>query len=319
MKLNLLLANTLQTQRKTLVSLLFVCTYHLLLSSATPFDSLPNRSIDPNEALRNLQYGRFYNPSIEAGSALLRDRNLSPLFYSGPYIHIGQELLWANTQWQHRFGIGIGFAQLSAQLAQADFMQQVTGTMLFRPSFYSEHLYQVPAFKRTDYHLYVGGVVKGNFDVRINSSLFNNAFSSNGFLNLALGARLQKEISRTSDRVKQKKSGITKVKYARFRSLSVQTDIGLINLNYLPGYTNIYRGAIDSKAEGGPGLFSQYETHLNGWRLDAKLEYQVLKTNGNGYKIGFVSHNMSAKGAYKPVDIATTTLQFTLIVNNNKK
>ncbi|MCO5269566.1 MAG: hypothetical protein M9897_11810 [Brumimicrobium sp.] len=260
----------------------------------------------------------YFAPRFSIGSMTLRDENLSPLFYDGVNLNFGVGYEWYKPKWYHDVFVGLDYGALRAKLPKS-FMptnKDMTHVVGFQLS--TTHLWRTPWLRSEKWVIETGGAFKTAPYVKINPSLFNNTVSFQYFMNIMGATKISYDLSRTASSYKTTKKGKEKFKGAVQRKLNLQVDYGLLNLGYLPGFTNVYMSEYGDEMKTLTSMFKEYYFTLNSWRFDFKLEFLHLFSTGNGHRIALVTSVIHTPGRYRPLDFGATFLQYTMMINQKK-
>lgn len=296
------------------VSTLFLLSIYLLINFVGFGQRISFRDSVPDNIESNylaLHFG--------LGTMTMRDQSLSPLFYTGVAASLGADYEWYKPKWYHDVNLQLNYGLLTADAPSSNLPNSTTLTHLIALELSTTNLWKTPCFKNKKWLFEIGGAFKFDPQMRINPSLFNNSFTGNLFMNVMASGKIIWDFSRNKSYYKIKKSGKKKAKTARQQKLSFQLDVGLLNFNYTPGYTNIYEpsydGTIGTTAK---SYFSQYNFRINGWRIDFTLQFLQFYSTGNGHKIALVWSAMHTPGVYNPLDYGTVQLQYSFMINQKR-
>lgn len=240
----------------------------------------------------------------------------SPLSYLGSGVNMGTGYLWGNKKSEHLFdaslmlGLGLSMAPLS------NYFNTSTSSMVAGLSLYDHQLFQILEGSLPEFlNLKLGGALTSTSYFRYNDHLMNNGLGLESLLNLMLAAKIKADVSRKSEQVIDLYLFKMKFKPVK-RDLAFQCNIGLLNMNYRPGYAY----AMDSEVIGSETnpisyLLNGHQWSVNGWRLNTLLEYSQYRPSGNGYKIACVWDAAFAPGKFEHFQIASHSIKFTYIIN----
>lgn len=291
--------------------LLFLCCFGMIHYSTA--QRLSFRDSVPSEVQTN-----YLAPRLGLGTMTLRDQNLSPLFYQGIAASVGIDYGWYKPKWYHDINFQLNYGALVASSPQSSLPKATTLTHLAGIHLSTTNLWKTPWIPNKRWLLEVGGAFKIDPQGRFNPSLFNNSFSGDLFMNLMASAKIQWDFTRNKSFYKVKKKGKKKLKTARQQKLSFQADVGVLNFNYMSGFTNVYMPSQNGSTVNASGEFKEYNFRMNGWRLDLILQFLQFYSTGNGHKIAFIFSAMHAPGVYKPLDFGTIQLQYSFMINQKR-
>lgn len=260
----------------------------------------------------------YLAPRLGLGTMILRDQNLSPLFYQGIAASFGITYEWYKPHWYHDINLQGNYGALTANSPISHLPKSTTLTHLVALHLSTTHLWKTPWINK-NWLLEIGGAYKIDPHARLNPSLYNNSVSGALFMNVMASGKIIWDFTRNKSYYKFKKNGKKKLKTARQQKLSFQLDVGVLNFNYMPGYTNAYMPSYDGTlSTTAKGYLDQYNFRLSGWRIDFTLQFLQLYSTGNGHKIALIWSAMHAPGVFQPIDYGTVQLQYSIMINQKR-
>lgn len=253
-------------------------------------------------------FARYFVSGIGTGTGILRDKATSPLYYSGLTTNLSLGWLKSNEKRERLFSTDI-----TAGLLRAVYNGTSANTTYTGMNLYYHQLYRIPSISKNKWNIKVGGTVLSTLNFRVNQSFMNNALGIESINNLMLTGKATYDISRSRDK-KFKFLFIKRDLPIKKMHLSGQANIGMLNLSHRPGYAYIYSTSMEGTELGSP--FKDYSFSLRGFRFQTRINYTTYLKNGNAYQITYLWDAYRAKNQYEPLDLATHTIQFSLMFNN---
>lgn len=262
----------------------------------------------------------LYQTLLSAGAGLgtYRDFATSPLFYAGPSAFIASGAIKRNEVREKGFELAVTGVFSSSLTPQSDFFQVFNfGTLVALNANYF-YLRKINAVKMDKTALWAGGMLQASQNIRVNPELDNSSIGVEGFMHLMAMAKLERDISRTSEKeldfiiFKKTLKPIS-------RKLSFESTVGLLNFNHRPSYNYVYDSEINGTETGVlPYLFSGYSWTMNGYRWGTKIEFSKFRKNGNGEKLAYVWDMLHAPGKFESFQMAFHRIQYTLVINSKR-
>jgi hypothetical protein len=252
------------------------------------------------------------------GSASYRDFATSPLFYSGPGANL--YLGWQDLNENRELNLGISMIThlTLARVPESDFFSVNAMGVLASLEGNFSYLRNLPSNFGDQYNLKAGGTLLGTQNLRNNPRLDNSSTGVETLANLMLSGKIEKDISRTEEKVKR-------FFFLQFyqrpvrRMLTFQVDAGVLNFNHRPSYNYVYFGPIDgTNTEVLPYVLDGYSWSMNGWRLRTRLEYIRYNSSGNGRKIAYAWDVLNAPGKHAAFQMAVHRFEYIILINNNR-
>ncbi len=248
--------------------------------------------------------------SLGINSSNFRDFATSPLFYSGWPIYIDGSWQRMDDKRESQMGVSYSFGNYSNFYNDHSASSKVKSVLIY----YSQ-LYKISKLSCPKMNVKVGGLVNFSGNLRINSSLQNNA-AGYEFIPTLLGSiKVIKDISRTE--VKSKKFLFIKYKLKkRIRSLAFRLNLGIVNSSYRNGYAYIGQSAVLNDTK----VFDAYQFNMfSGFRMSTALDYTVSLKNKNKLRLSYLWDAYKTGGDLDKFEMASHTLSFTFLFNTNNK
>ena len=281
-------------------------------ASAQNTDSLYRTENDPS-----INY--YTQLSLGMVKPLYRDFATSPLFYSGMGINLNTARLKRSDLRERIFDVGLGFNVMAAKVPESNFIQSGASAMFGHLDLYYHELWKIKALSDKNYNLKVGGALVVSQNIRLNQSLQNNAVGLENISNLMASAQVTRDVSRR--KTKQLNLLIFKpTLQAVKRDLRLLVNVGVLNLNFRPGYAYSYDSEmIGTETNPVTWAFSNYKWSLNGWRAQTQLEFITYLPNGNARSIAYIWEAAHAPGKHEAFQMASHRIQFTLHFHTKKR
>lgn len=249
--------------------------------------------------------------SIGYNRPTFRDFATSPLFYDGQGMQLQTAWLKRSTERERVFGVGLGANRTQGRIPENDYLQPSTGGFFGQLTIRYLQLRELNRFSSEKNNIKLGGIIQTNQNLRLNPDLMNNAIGVENISNLMASAQITRDISRDSPRQLNLwlfKPSLKPVK----RDLRAQFNVGVVNLNYRPGYAYAYDSElIGLETKGLSYLLSDYKWSLNGWRFNTELEYTTYLPNGNATSWSYVWDAANAPGRFENLQLAIHQIRYT--------
>ncbi len=258
----------------------------------------------------------YFTPSVSVNVLHYTDFATSPLAYLGTGFDGALGWFWDTGRREHLLDFNVMTGAALALAPVSDYYPVNTSSVVVGFGLYDHHLFRVfqpllPSFLDVRF----GGALSSTTFYRSNSSLNNNGNGIESLLNLMAAGKISLDISRNEEWIFG--AWLFQLRFKPVeRFLSFQCNVGLLNLNYRPGYA--YNGDGEINGSDTNTLLYILDSHrwsLNGWRLNARLEYTRFRPSGNGYKLAYVWDAAFAPGRHEHFQIASHRLQYTLFIN----
>lgn len=289
--------------KKWLFMVLLIVTINTLTTSA-------NNDIVQDKSL----WKHYFIPSVGIELITFRDLATSPLFYDG--VGLAGSIAW---QWEHpknetKFALYATSSTTTSRTPLSTFFQTSTSSSFLSGSVYAHSLFTLPSLSNEKRTVQLGGAMANTWNIRSNPSLFNNGFGLESFANLFLSGKGIYDISRKNIVIKDYYIFTRTLQPAK-RNLSFQLNIGLLNLNYRPGYAYNADVALDgSNTDPLAFLLDGHAWKVNGYRVGTKFHYTKYIPNGNAHRWSYIWDIAQAPGRFEPFEMVTHRIQYTLLI-----
>ena len=289
--------------KKWLFMVLLIVTVNTVTTSAND-DIVQDKSL----------WKHYFMPSVGIELISFRDLATSPLFYDG--VGLAGNIAW---QWEHpknetNLALYGTSGTTTSRTPLSTFFQTSTSSSFLSGSVYVHSLFTLPSLSNEKRTVQLGGAMANTWNIRSNPSLFNNGFGMESFANLFLSGKGIYDISRKNVVIKDYYLFTRTLQPAK-RNLSFQLNIGLLNLNYRPGYAYNSDVALDGSNTNPLGfLLDGHAWKVNGYRLNTQLHYTKYIPNGNGHRWSYVWDIAQAPGRFEPFEMVTHRIQYTLLI-----
>lgn len=261
-----------------------VCNYSLRRTTAVVAALL---------AVTTLCFSQSYiELGITPGISTFRDNATSPLFYTGEVLTLSgsfhtlnkkNELVitanYTNGKHKNQFNNTSNssyFHSIEASLALLYPVWQNIGKKLI---------------------LHTGGTLVNTFNIRDNKALMNNSFGAENITNILLSGKISKSLLTSK---------------GNRGAFFIKTDLGIINVNFRPGYAYNYMPEIDRPSI---NTLSDYSLSINGMRFIAATGFMGHLSNGNIISVSYIFDAYTAPGKYEPFDYARHSVKFAIMFN----
>lgn len=289
--------------KKWLFMVLLIVTVNTVTTSA-------NNDIVQDKSL----WKHYFMPSVGIELITFRDLATSPLFYDG--VGLAGSIAW---QWEHpknetKFALYATSSTTTSRTPLSTFFQTSTSSSFLSGSIYVHSLFTLPSLSNEKRTVQLGGAMANTWNIRSNPSLFNNGFGLESFANLFLSGKGIYDISRKNIVIKDYYIFTRTLQPAK-RNLSFQLNIGLLNLNYRPGYAYNADVALDgSNTDPLAFLLDGHAWKVNGYRVGTKFHYTKYIPNGNAHRWSYIWDIAQAPGRFEPFEMVTHRIQYTLLI-----
>jgi len=228
---------------------------------------------------------------VAPGLSFFRDKATSPLFYRGNTLSfIGA---WHSTKNSNEKLASISFTWGKHT---NNYNNTHNSAKLYNLEFTFSKLYLLNKFSSEKWKTKIGAGILSTLNIRENKALMNNSLGVENISNIVLSTKISKDISRLS-------SG---------KELAFLFNVGIVNLNYRPGYAYNYLPSIEDCY-----IRSMTNHHLsiNGFRLNSGVQYSKMLSNRNILRISYLFDAYNAPGKHEPFNYAKHSLKFSLLFN----
>ena len=268
-------------------------------------DSIRNANKNPN--WQNNKY--IYNSTILSPFSF-KDLATSPLLYSGLAIGSSGGSVLENEKLDQNilFNFALG-------LASNSFNQTNTMATFTKFEAYYHLLFNLPQLTNSNWNTKLGFATSITFTGRLNSAFGNNSLGLDNMNNIFLSAKTERDISRKQAVIKDFK--LFKVKFLpTHHKIGFQTNIGLLNTNYRPGFAYVYSGEINGNNTSPISyFFTDYKFAVNGFRIVNKLYFTRYLKNGNAFRYFYDWEYINAPGRYESYQLIMHNIGLALMFN----
>jgi len=259
-----------------------------------------------------------FHTGFSLNSVIFRDFATSPLFYSGMGIaaHLGVQK--DHNRWTYQWQTALRWANTTAKIPASTYYQSASGATFLQGDLRYSYLRKMKTLQ-SPYQLLLGAALHNNFNIRLNPQLQNAAFGLEAFINLLFAAQVSKSFSRSEDKIYNLGLFTYRAK-AQQSALSFRLDLGLVNLNYRPGYAYLSDSEVNGTNIGLSYVFDAHQWKLNGARMETTLAYQRQQnSNQNGAKWAYHWEIIHAPGAFESFQMAIHQFSYTLLIHRKYK
>ena len=297
---------------KLFISFRLSWVFPFLFSSFLGFAHLENDSAKFEQKPSRKSY---FLSGIGFSSVRYRDFATSPLFYRGPGLNFNIGWKWQEEKWEQILGPELTIAWSSAAAPSSQYFQTSTTAIFSSLSLYYHYLRKIDKLCWGKQETKLGGALLLTGNLRYNSDLGNNSLGIELITNLMFSAKISRDLSRRAEKdfhlwfIKRTLKPVE-------RHVSFQMNIGLLNMNYRPGYAYVYDAEINgSNTSLFKYNFADYAWKINGWRLGTMIEFHKFRKSGNARKWAYVWEAAHVPGRFEPFQMASHRIQLTLMIN----
>ncbi|MGY6561684.1 MAG: hypothetical protein ACXITV_06225 [Luteibaculaceae bacterium] len=286
--------------------------------------SRPMKTLEPK--IKSPEKERYFISSVGPAFVTFRDFATSPLFYEGPAIHHALALDY-RTKNKSEFLLEFNgiVAQTFSRTPTSEFVTTRTSAVFGGLGIYTHYVWQLNSIS-TEKHIFkAGAAFTPNLNFRGNRALGNNGFGFESLVNLSASGIYTLNLSRTEAKIKTIPliSRWFNLNYKLLpvkRDLTVQTNVGVLNVNYRPGYNFFFDAALNGTETNLIEYFLEdYRWNVNGWRLQTRIDYTRYRENGNGIRWSYRWDAAHAPGTYEDFSMATHSVVFSILFNRRKR
>ncbi|MCC5931370.1 MAG: hypothetical protein JJU28_19130 [Cyclobacteriaceae bacterium] len=249
--------------------------------------------------------------SVGMNNPIYRDFATSPLFYNGLGTQLQMAWLKRSDLRERSFEMGLGLNGMSARIPESKFIQPKSDAFFGQLSAMYLRLWKLKSLSTEKSNIKLGGIVQSNQNFRLNLNLHNNGIGLEHLTNIMASGQITRDISRKEARQLNFWLFKPRLKEVK-RDLRFQFNAGILNLNYRPGYTYIYKEEmVGLETQPLSWLLSSYKWSLNGWRFNTQLEYISYLPNGNARSWSYVWDATNAPGRHEKFQMASHQIRFT--------
>lgn len=228
--------------------------------------------------------------AVAPGVSFFRDMATSPLFYKGNTISfLGA---WHLTK---RSNEKMASAVYTFGTHSNNYNSTSNSARFYNIEFNFSQLYQINKLSNNKWRTKIGGGVVSTLNIRENKALMNNSLGIENISNVIFCSKISRDFFRL-----------------KHRELSLLFNLGVLNMNYRPGYAYNYMPSI-----GGSNVRSMTDHHfsINGFRLNSSIQYSKHLSNKNILRVAYIFDAYNAPGKYEPFNYAKHSLKFSLLFN----
>jgi hypothetical protein len=266
------------------------------------FASTDSLEVPKNKTIRKART-TFLDIGLGTGKSHFRDFATSPLIYNASPIHLSLGRWKYDEKRTSYFNARycIGFYSVSVGDEHAT---SVGNTFIMNHT----QLYTINKFSSPTLKIQLGWHGAINANLRINSSLQNNALGMDFFSTSFASAKIIKDLSRKEPKEKKRRT-LT----PRKRLLSYQLNIGVMNNTFRNGYAYIGQSAVLNNLK----VFEHYEhRYFSGFRMSSTIDYILYsKKNNNAIKFSYLWDAYKTGGNLDKFEMAHHAFLFSLLYN----
>ena len=243
---------------------------------------------------------------IAPGLSFFRDKATSPLFYIGNTLSfIGA---WHSTNNSNERLASISY---TSGKHTNNYNNTNNSARFYNLELNFSKLYLLNRLSSDKWKTKIGAGVISTLNIRENKALMNNSLGIENISNIVFSTKITRDIlhlfsSKTKFQYGKKNKSPTK------RELSFLLNIGIVNLNYRPGYAYNYLPSIDNSYVRN---MSDHHLSINGFRLNSGIQYSKFLSNKNILRISYIFDAYNAPGQHEPFNYAKHSLKFSLLYN----
>lgn len=236
----------------------------------------------------------FIEFGVVPGLSSFRDKATSPLFYNGNTLSFLGAWHFTNNSQEKLGSLSYTFGKHSNKYNNTN-----NSAKFYSFEVYYSQLYQLNKLSSNKWKTKIGAGIISTLNIRENKALMNNSLGIENISNIVFTTKASWDISHLNPK---------SIK----RWVAVLLNVGIVNLNYRPGYAYNYMPSI-----GGPYIRYMTDHHLslNGFRFNSVLEYSRSFANKNILKLSYIFDAYNAPGKYEPFNYARHSLKFSFLYN----
>ncbi len=262
---------------------------------------------------------RYFIPSTGVALVTYRDFATSPLFYSGLGARLALGHQWERPNGEYTVQMAVLGGVANAQVPQSRYFQPSTTGFIVNFNLYSHYLRKVPVELPERLTLRAGGAFVSDFNARFNPQLGNATAGIEAMANLMGVAKLVFDASRRQAVTRGLKRYSFKQKKPVKRQVDFRLNVGMVNLNYRPGYSFVHDSELDGESPPGLAwLLSEHRWKVNGWRLGTELGLTRFRANGHPIRLSYHWDAMHAPGRFEHFQMAVHALRITFMFNTTR-
>ena len=290
-----------------LIVLGFLCLESSAALQRGNLDSL----VIPEKNPYGLYYADFYS-GLGYSNITFRDYATSPLFYDASAIAL--QMGWPVVKEKSRieFGMDALAGISSARVPQKTEFIVISAASIFSGNLHFDYL-RKSSIALFDSQLYFGGSLQSRLNFRRNNALGNNGAGLEAFFNLMASGRIEKDFSRDAGEGKawlffKRKSKVNRV-------MAFQINVGLLNMNYRPGYAYSGFSEFDGSNTGGfQFLLNDHAWSLNGLRIQSQLEWIINKKKKYSDRWVYSWELITAPGRFESFQMVVHNFTYSMLL-----
>lgn len=253
-------------------------------------------STQTQDKVEKLDRPAYLNIAMGLNISSFRDFATSPLTYTGNPIHTALTHVDMDDSRESHFTPSYSFGTYKSNYNQHSSESEVKTVSIN----YLE-LYQIRKLSSPMFNFKIGGQFNATANHRENSELFNNSEGVDVIATLFGSAKATLGL-----RCGEEKNGKPK------QTLSYSIHVGLVNSSYRNGFAYISPSAPLNNDE----FFAGYEFRIfKGFRMNSRLDYTFFLRNRNAIQLGYSWDAYRTGGHHDNFEMATHSLQFSLLFN----
>lgn len=236
---------------------------------------------------------------VAPGFSIFRDNATSPLFYKGNTLSfIGAWHITKNKN-EQLASVNYTFGKHSNS-----YNNTKNSARFYNLEFKYLHLYQLNKLSNTRWRVQIGGGIVSTLNIRENKALMNNSLGIENISNILFSSKISRDIYKS----KHKRSKT----YSVLNRISLLLNIGVINMNFRPGYAYNYMPTINGSRISN---ISDYHISLNGFRVSSTIIYLKELPNRNIIGLSYLFDAYNAPGKYEPFSYAKHSIKLSYLFN----
>ncbi len=226
--------------------------------------------------------------SAGAGVSTFRDLATSPLFYQGASFSLSGGYLGADKKREVYAGASYHYGLLTGK-----FNNTSKSSSFYSLDLNHHTMYTLNKFSSAGWVIRCGWSVVSSTNIRENSALMNNSLGVENISNIMASGRVTRNLVKKS-------------------SLSFTFNLGVLNMNYRPGYAYNYIPQITGSEISN---FGDYKLSLNGFRIQSRIVYSRVFMNRNSARLTYLFDAYNAPGKFEPLNFIRHSLSLSLLFN----
>lgn len=257
--------------------------------------------------------------SVGANRPIYLDLASSPLFYNGLGLDLQAGWLKRSEKRERLFDMRIAANTLNAKIPESNFLQAQTNSFLIQFNASYVQLFALDRFSTNKNNIKVGGLIRTTQNLRVNSSLQNNALGLENSTNIMASGQIIRDVSRNAPKELNLLVFKPTLKPVQ-RDLRFQLNTGILNFNYRPSYAYSYDGEIiGTETQLLSWVLSNYKWSSNGYRLNTEIEYIKYLPNGNARSLSYAWDVAHMPGRYESFQMASHQIRYRIFFLKKKR